>query len=194
MRGKDRHTSQRSVETVSGDKDIYEAYQYIINLYRPVSISFNKGYGIPNGVTVKGYITNMNLDSWQSKIRYYRLRKNIPALEVANKLGIKSATAYLKKYENDCHNYYTSVENYRAICEVIGIEYEDIADEYMLFIASDYDKRLERAIEKVGLSSREFALQYDIEYTTLRHSLKKMHKLSVQTFEKYKLIFEKLEV
>ena len=163
-------------------------------MYKPVIIRFKKGYGIPNGVTVKEYITNMNLDSWQAKIRYYRLKKNISALDVANKLGIKSATAYLKKYENDCHCYYTSLENYRIICETIGIEYEDIADEYMLFIASDYDRKLERAIEKSGLSSREFALKYDIEYTTLRHSLKRMHKLSVQTFEKYKLIFEKLGI
>ncbi|MEE1216775.1 MAG: hypothetical protein U0K78_04575 [Agathobacter sp.] len=100
----------------------------------------------------------------------------------------------MKKYENTCKDYYTSVKNYKAVCEAIGISYEDIADEYMLFIDSDYDKRLANAIEKSGLSSKDFAVKYNIEYTTLRHSLKRMHKLSVKSFEKYKLIFEKLNV
>lgn len=163
-------------------------------MYRPVCIRFKRGYGIPNGVTVKEYVRGMNLDSWQGRIRYYRLKKNIPACEVANKVGIKSVTAYLKKYENDCHHYYTSVENYKLVCNAIGISYEDIADEYMLFIASDYDKRLFRAVNKSGLTSREFAAKYDIEYTTLRHSLKKMHKISVQTYEKYLKLFQELDV
>ena len=176
------------------DNDIEQAYQYIVNLYRPVSITIRQGAGIPSGVTVKAYINSMNLNSWQSRIRYHRLQHDLSADEVAKRLGMKNVIAYMKKYENDRIQYYTSVENYMAVCDAIGISYEDIADEYMLFIASDYDVKLAEAIEISKLNSVQFAKKYNIEYTTLRHSLKRMHKLSINTYEKYKKIFEEFGI
>ena len=188
------HISQRTRSLDSIDDDLSQTYQYILYLYRPVSFKPRWDYGIPNGVTLNRYMQDICLNTWQGRLRYYRLQKNVTADYVASKIGMNSGTSYMKKYENTCKDYYTSVKNYKAVCEAIGISYEDIADEYMLFIDSDYDKRLANAIEKSGLSSKDFAVKYNIEYTTLRHSLKRMHKLSVKSFEKYKLIFEKLNV
>lgn len=54
-----------------------------------------------------------------------------------------------------------------------GFHMKILADEYMLFTDSDYDKRLAHVIEKSGLSSKDFAVKYNIEYTTLRYSLKR---------------------
>lgn len=188
------HISQRTRSLDSIDDDLSQTYQYILYLYRPVSFKPRWDYGIPNGVTLNRYMQDICLNTWQGRLRYYRLQNNVTADYVASKIGMNSGTSYMKKYENTCKDYYTSVKNYKAVCEAIGISYEDIADEYMLFIDSDYDKRLANAIEKSGLSSKDFAVKYNIEYTTLRHSLKRMHKLSVKSFEKYKLIFEKLNV
>ena len=192
--GKCTHRCQRSTEIQKLDSDINQEYKNILNLFRPVSFRPKWDYGIPNGITLSQYLNSISLDSWQNRIRYYRLLNNITASEVAKKIGMKSGISYMKKYENDCHQCYTTVENYYAVCDAIGISYKDIADDYMLFIASDYDVRLSNAIEKSGLSSREFAMKYDIEYTTLRHSLKRMHKLSIQTYEKYKKLFDELDV
>lgn len=157
-------------------------------------LEMRKDSGIPTGITVKEYLKNMSLDSWQERIRYHRLLKGITASDIAKVMEMKSGTSYLKKYENACHKCYTSVDNYMKICKALDISYEDIADEYMLFMASDYDLKLKKAIEKTGLSSKEFAERYCLEYTTLRHSLKRMHKLSPETCQKYKVVFDELDI
>ncbi|MBU5473607.1 helix-turn-helix domain-containing protein [Roseburia sp. MSJ-14] len=169
-------------------------YKSLLNLYSPIVFEPSWDCGILNGITLKQYLKELQLDTWQGRIRYYRLKNNITANEVAKKIGMQNGTSYLKKYENACKDYYTSVSNYKAVCDAIGIKYEDIADDYMLFIDSDYDMKLATAIEKTGLSSKEFAEKYNIEYTTLRHSLKRMHKLSIKSYEKYKKIFEELNI
>ena len=162
-------------------------------MFKPISFQPNWDSGIPYGVTVRDYMEKLPLDSWQNKIRYYRLSKGISHNVMAKRLGMKNGMSYTKKYETG-YAYYTTVENYYKVCNALGIEYEDIADDYMLFIASDYDVKLAKAIEMLGLSSKAFAEKYNIEYTTLRHSLKKMHKLSIETYMKYKRIFEELNL
>lgn len=96
-------------------------------LYRSVSFKPRWDYGIPNGVTLNRYMQAICLDIWQRKIRYFKLQKNVTADYVASKIGMNSGTLYMKKYENTCKDYYISVKNYRAVCEAIGISYEDIS-------------------------------------------------------------------
>ena len=73
---------------------------------------------------------------------------------------------------------------------MLGISYADIADEYMLFIDSDYDELLKKAIEIEGVPSSKFAEMHGLEYTTFRHSLNRMHKLSPETAEKYRKVLK----
>lgn len=187
--GKLLPTSQRSESAENTGFQAFYEYKKFLEIFKSIKFSPKEKISISLGISTEEYISDMKLECWQDKIKYFRLKKGLSADWVASQLGMKDGTSYMKKYEYSGVRYYTSVENYKAVCSVLGIKYEDIADEYMLFIDSDYHLKIEKAIKLSGLSPIEFAEKYDVEYTTLRHSIKRMHKLSIASFEKFSAIF-----
>ena len=185
------------------DKTINENFRLvwacIYKLFRPLVIDTEvyRAFGrAPVGTTRKEQMEQCRLDTWQGRIRYHRLKNNISLEDVAEALGL-SAEQYEKKYErlySGEQHHYTSLENYYTICKAIGIEFEAIADEYLLFIASPYEEMLAKAIKKSRKNVSVFAEVNDLEYTTLTHSLKRMHKLSKPTVEKYIRVLKKYKV
>ena len=129
--------SQRSFQTENLDIELQNVYRDIFELFKPISFQPNWDSGIPYGVTVRDYMEKLPLDSWQNKIRYYRLSKGISHNVMAKRLGMKNGMSYTKKYETG-YAYYTTVENYYKVCNALGIEYEDTSREGTLVNATVY--------------------------------------------------------
>ena len=141
---------------------------------------------MPKGKLLQQRMDRCDLNTVQGRIKYYRLKAGYMPNEMAQKIGLKDGYRYTNLFEYVGNPvYYTSLARYHKLCNVLGIRFEGIADEYLLFINSNYDELLQKAINISGLPSSLFAEKHGLEYTTLRHSLKRMHKLSVQTSQKY---------
>lgn len=172
---------------IPNGKKVLKLLDSMVSLFSPFKLELDnyKGIGVPQGVALQHLLEMCDMNIWQGRVRYYRLKAGFDLETMAKKLGMKNGMSYRNKFEATSFKGYTSVKDYLQICEVLGIDYECIADDYMLFINSNYDELLSKAIELSGLSSKVFAQKYILEYTTLRHSLKHMHKLSPEVAEKY---------
>ena len=146
---------------------------------------------MPKGAVLQKRLDNCDLSIVQGRIKYYRLKAGFMPTEMAKKMGIKYGNTYTNLFEyQGTPTHYTSLSRYQELCEILNIDFADIADEYLLFISSNYDELLQKAIDLSGLPSSIFAEKHGLEYTTLRHSLKRMHKLSVETAHKYMAVLK----
>ena len=168
--------------------ELKEYIDIFVRLFTTKTIELDnyRGVGMPKGAVLQKRLDNCDLNTVQGRIKYYRLKAGIMPNEMAQMMGIKYGSTYTNQYEFRGKSiHYSSLRNYYRLCEILNIDFEDIADEYLLFIDSNYDEMLQKAIDISGLPSSLFAEKHGLEYTTLRHSLKRMHKLSVETSQKY---------
>lgn len=86
-------------------------------------------------------------------MRYYRLRKSLTTRQVAEAVGIVSATITL--YERNQHPipHDTAV----LLANILEIDVSLLFDEFATFIAAPYTDKLKRMRSEMSLSQREFA-------------------------------------
>ncbi len=188
------HTSQRSETPDNRLFEAFSIYNYVIDCFKPISFRYDKNLQFTCGKSLNTYLDDLSLNCWQNKIRYHRARKHISAEYMAEQLNMKNKTEYQKKYENPCHKYYTTIENIQQICDILGVRYEDIADDYLLFLTSGYGAKLRKAVKLSGLTCLDFAKKYQINYATMSSAFKEKYKLSYENYERYKKIFEEFNL
>ncbi len=182
------HTSQTVDVNMIKTPELKEYIDIFVRLFTTKTIELDnyRGVGMPKGAVLQKRLDSCDLSTVQGRIKYFRLKAGIMPNEMAQMMGIKFGSTYTNQYEFRGKSiHYSSLCNYYKLCEILNIDFEEIADEYLLFINSNYDELLKKAIDLSGLNSSAFAKKHGIEYTTLRGALKKKYKLSIETTQKY---------
>lgn len=145
------------------------------------------GIAIPRGKVSRETLMKCDLKTVEGRIKYYRFIAGYTSKQMAEKLGMKRASEYTNTFEYIGKNgpIYSAMEKYKRVCVILGIEFNAIADEYMMFLDSNYDELLRDAISISGLSIWQFAVRHKLNYSTLLNSLMKKYKLSEATVNQY---------
>ena len=169
--------------------EIIESLEKIDAVYKPVRIQLFKSKKLcPDDVTEK-YLDSLNLDLWTSRIRYHRLQKRISARDIAKDLGYKSSADYLGRFEH-LTSRHTDNNAVRAVCNYLDVPYKEIADDYMLFIESDYDIKLRDIIRETKLTIKQFSKKYGFSYTTVRDLLHRRRRITKRVYERCVKLFQ----
>ena len=76
-----------------------------------------------------------------SKIKYYRLQKQLQQKELAQISGIEVHA--IRKYENNKVEFKcVSLSYIQAIANALDVDWKDISDDYYIFINSDYGEQI----------------------------------------------------
>lgn len=116
------------------------------------------------------------------KLRWYRYRKGLLQREVADAVGIDRST-YIH-YEEAGRDYYP-VDKLEKISYILGVEMEQLMDDYNRFLYHDQGKQIQAKREALGMTVVQYAKYLGVQPGKLRKWEKNQVQIYKSTWEKY---------
>lgn len=99
---------------IPNGKKVLKLLDSMVSLFSPFKLELDnyKGIGVPQGVALQHLLEMCDMNIWQGRVRYYRLKAGFDLETMAKKLGMKNGMSYRNKFEATSFKGYTSVKNY----------------------------------------------------------------------------------
>lgn len=114
----------------------------------------------------KKQLENTDLSKVSGRLQYHRIQNGVSAWELDRHLGFTRGS-YRKSFESPAHEP-SDLEKVRQICEYLHIDKEDIFDDYLRFLDSDFPSIFLSARKRMEYSQSEMARQIGVDRSVYR--------------------------
>lgn len=132
-------------------------YNSLATLLKPHKIKLETDYRLwrRNRETyIQQNIEEIDLSKMSGRIKYYRVLRGFTRREMGAKLGYVLPDSYTRSFENP-QKEPGDLEKVTKICKILQVSKEEIFDDYLNFIDSDYQTELILFQERLGKSNSE---------------------------------------
>ncbi len=115
------------------------------------------------------------------KLRYYRYKKSLLQMQVADYIGIDRTTYLSYEAGMDCY----PLDKLTLIAELFEIEITDLLDDYHQFLFNGQGQQVLTLRKSNKLTQREFGAILDVNYKTVSRYEKEQHRMSRNCWQRY---------
>ena len=128
------------------------------------------------------------IETVADKLRYYRYKKGMYQLDVADYLGIDKGT-YID-YENPDRDYY-SAEIMEKLAELFCVDVYDLLDDYNKFLYDGQGRNIRKFREQLQITQEELARKMNVSLLKVKRWEKNKVRMFKFTYDKLMMLFPK---
>lgn len=103
----------------------------------------------------KRQLENIDLSKVSGRLRFHRIQNGVSCSELDKHLGFTKGS-YRRSFESPAHEP-SGLIKVKQICEYLHISKEDVFDDYLRFLDSDFSAALLSARKRLGYTQKEMA-------------------------------------
>ncbi|MCL2088160.1 MAG: transcriptional regulator [Oscillospiraceae bacterium] len=162
------------VRNTHGVVEFAPLYIHSFNLFQPHKLLDAEKFNIT-------YSDPAQLISTADKLRYYRYKKALRQIDVADYAGIDRST--YNSYENDERDLYP-LEFMQKITQILDVKIEDILDDYNMFLYHGQGRKIKELRKSMKLTQYEFGKLHGVNRRTIERWENEKVQIFKSTWEK----------
>ena len=103
----------------------------------------------------KRQLENIDLSKVSGRLQYHRIQNGVSCSELDKHLGFTKGS-YRRSFESPAHEP-SDVAKVKQICEYLHVSKEEVFDDYLRFLESDFSTALLSARKRLGYTQKEMA-------------------------------------
>lgn len=114
----------------------------------------------------KRQLENVDLSKVSGRLQYHRIQKGVSCSELDKHLGFTKGS-YRRSFESPAHEP-SDLEKVRKICEYLHVSEEEVLDDYLRFLDSDFSAALLSTRKRLGYTQKKMAERIGVNRSVYR--------------------------